>query len=97
MFKITVIRVLDASRIAHVLRPHLLQCLPLVHLLDRLLQVLQPEDQHGDVVEGAACSCFAKHNFNTLSRCNVLIVVKLLLGARPVNLVLPTPVTRVDR
>ena len=63
-----------------VLLSHLLQRLTLVQLLDALLEIFKPKDQHRDVVEGAASGGLAQSNFNSLSRCNMLIVVKLLLG-----------------
>ena len=69
-----------------VLLSHLLQRLTLVQLLDALLEIFKPKDQHRDVVEGAACGGLAQSNFNSLSRCNMLIVVKLLLGSLAAHL-----------
>ena len=64
-----------------VLLSHLLQRLTLVQLLDALLEIFKPKDQHRDVVEGAASGGLAQSNFNSLSRCNMLIVVERLLGS----------------
>ena len=50
---------LDASGIVLVLGTHLLQGLTLVHLLDGLLEVLQAEDEHRDVIQRAACGTFS--------------------------------------
>lgn len=69
-----------------VLLSHLLQGLTLVHLLDGLLEIFKPKDQHRDVVEGAARGGLAQSNFNPLSRRNMLIVVKLLLGSLAAHL-----------
>ena len=69
-----------------VLLSHLLQRLTLVQLPDALLEIFKPKDQHRDVIEGATCSGFAQSDFNSLSRCNMLIVVKLLLGSLAAHL-----------
>ena len=72
---------LDASGIVLVLGTHLLQGLAFVHLLDGLLKVLQAEDEYRNVVERAACSTFSKNDLDSFCRCDMLIVVELLLGA----------------
>ena len=86
---------LDASGIAHVLGTHLLQGFALVHLLDRLLEVLQAEDQHRDVVERAACCTFTQHDLDAFGSRNVLIVVKLLLGSATIDLAFGAALRRV--
>ena len=79
---------LDATSFAQVLGTHLLQGFSFIHLLDGLLQVLQAQDQYRDVVERAACCTFSQNDLNSLSRCDMLIVVKLLLSSATVDFTL---------
>ena len=88
---------LDASGIVLVLGTHLLQGLTLVHLLDGLLEVLQAEDEHRDVIQRAACCTFSQDDLDTFRRSNVLIVVELRLGAATVHFSLGTALRRVVR
>ena len=69
---------LDASRVVHVLGSHLLQSFPLVHLFDRLLEVLQAKNENSDIVKRATCCAFSQDDFYSFSRGYVLIVMELL-------------------
>ena len=88
---------LDATGIVLVLGTHLLQGLAFVHLFDGLLEVLQAEDEYRDVVKRAACSTFSEDDLDSFCRCNMLIVVELLLGAAIIHFSLGATLRRVVR
>ena len=85
MFKIAIVGVRDAALLQDHLLTDLWERLSFVKLFNGRLQVLQAEDEHGNVVKRAARSGLAQCNFNTFGRCNVLVIVKLLLGTRAID------------